>query len=73
MHWELANAPLRTPGCLTRRLMHRRQIFVPAVQYPDGYRVELSAGAYREEPERCALVIAVADEREARDAASTTG
>jgi hypothetical protein len=37
---------------------------VPAVQYPDGYRVELSAGTYREEPERCALVIEVADERE---------
>ena len=64
MRWELATRTFAYTWLPDPTIDAPTQIFVPAVQYPDGYRVELSAGAYREEPERCALVIAVADERE---------
>ena len=64
MRWELATRTFAYTWLPDPAIDAPTEIFVPAVQYPDGYRVELSAGTYREEPERCALVIEVADERE---------
>ncbi len=39
-------------------------IFVPTIQYPDGYQVALSAGTYRKDTEHYRLLIETADQNE---------
>jgi hypothetical protein len=64
MRWELATRTFAYTWLPDPVIDAPTEIFVPAVQYPDGYRVELSAGTYDEEPKRGTLVVKVADERE---------
>jgi hypothetical protein len=49
---------------MARDLNVPTEIFMPSIQYPDGYRVELSACVYRHEAEQSRLLITTANHRE---------
>lgn len=65
MRWDLATRTFEFTWQPDPAVAAPTEIFVPAVQYPDGYRVELSAGRHRQEPERLRLLIETGDARDA--------
>jgi hypothetical protein len=64
MRWELATRTFEFTWLPDPAIDVPTEIFVPTVQYPDGYRVELSGGAYRQEPEYFRLLVETADQHE---------
>jgi len=57
MRWDLATRTFEFTWRPNPEIDAPTEIFVPAVQYPDGYRVECSAGTYRQEPEHFRLLV----------------
>jgi hypothetical protein len=64
MRWELATRTFEFTWQPDPAIAAPTEIFVPALHYPDGYRVELSAGTYRQEPEHFRLLVEPSDDRE---------
>ncbi len=64
MRWELATRTFEFTWQPDPAIDTPTEIFVPALQYPEGYRVELSAGTYRQEPEHFRLLIETAGHSE---------
>jgi hypothetical protein len=62
MHWDLATRTFEFTWLPDPSIIASTEIFVPNVQYPDGYRVELSAGSYRQEPEHFRLLVNTLDQ-----------
>jgi hypothetical protein len=64
MRWDLATRTFEYTWQPDPAIDAPTEIFVPAVQYPDGYRIELSAGSYRQEPEQFRLLLETLDLKE---------
>lgn len=64
MRWELATRTFECTWQPDPAIAAPTEVFVPPLHYPDGYIVELSAGTYRQEPERFRLLIDTADRRD---------
>jgi hypothetical protein len=63
MRWDLATRTFTYTWQADPAVAAPTEIFVPTLQYPSGHRVELSAGSYRQEPERFSLLIETGDTR----------
>lgn len=64
MRWDLATRTFEFTWRPDPAIDAPTEIFVPAAQYPGGYRAELSAGSYRQEPKSFRLLIETAGQRE---------
>jgi hypothetical protein len=61
MRWDLATRTFEFTRQPDPAIDAPTEIFVPAVQYPEGYGVELSAGTYRQEREDFCLLMETHD------------
>lgn len=57
MHWDPATRTFEYTWQSDPSITAPTEIFVPNMHYPDGYRVELSAGSARQEPEHFRLLV----------------
>ena len=64
MRWDLATRTFEFTWQPDPAIDAPTEIFVPALQYPEGYHVELSAGGYRREPDRSRLLVETVDRSE---------
>jgi hypothetical protein len=62
MRWDLATRTFEFTWLPDPSITASTEIFVPNVHYPDGYRVELSAGSYRQELEHFRLLVDTLDQ-----------
>ena len=62
MRWDLATRTFEFTWLPDPSITASTEIFVPSVHYPDGYRVELSAGSARQEPEHFRLLVDTLDQ-----------
>jgi hypothetical protein len=57
MRWDLTTRIFEFTWQPDPSITAPTEIVVPPLQYPHGYRIELSTGTYRQEPERFRLLI----------------
>jgi hypothetical protein len=57
MRWDLATRSFEYTWQADPAVAAPTEVFVPALQYPEGYRVELSAGSHRAEPDGLRLLV----------------